>query len=76
MGDRAECLYELSEYYRLKGEYLKSYVYSNRGMEIKYPENRFLFLEKDIYDFKIKDEFAISSYYIGEYEKSFIKKIQ
>ena len=70
MKDRSECLYELSKYFRLKGNYIKGYLYGNLGRKIPFPSHRVLFLHKDVYDWKLNDETAISAYYIGKHNDS------
>lgn len=70
MKDRSECLYELSKYYRLKGNYIKGYMYGQLGRDIPYPPNRVLFLHRDVYDWRIHDETAISAYYIGKHDEA------
>jgi hypothetical protein len=70
MKDRSECLYELSKYYRLKGNYIKGYTYGQLGRKIPYPSHRVLFLHRDVYDWRIHDETAISAYYIGKHDEA------
>lgn len=65
MKDRSECLYELSKYFRLKGNYTKGFLYGELGRHIPFPKNRVLFLHKDIYDWRLLDETAINAYYLG-----------
>ena len=71
MRDRSECLYYLAFYFRQKKQFVKAYMYASLGVKIKFPMNRFLFLEKDIYDRKIIDECAISSFYTGRHEECY-----
>lgn len=70
MKDRSECLYELSKYFRLKGNYMKGYVYGQLGRKIPYPSHRVLFLHRDVYDWRLHDETAISAYYIGKHDEA------
>ena len=70
MKDRSECLYELSKYYRLKGNYPKGYIYGELGRKIPYPKYRVLFLHRDIYEWRLADETAISAYYIGKHDEA------
>ena len=71
MRDRSECLYYLAFYLRSKDKFTKAYLYSSLGCKIPFPRNRFLFLEKDIFDYKIFDECAISAFYTGRYEECY-----
>ena len=65
--DRIENLYEIVNYYRINGKINLAYMFykiaSERRKEIKNWD--FLFLEKDIYDFKLDYEFSILGYYIN-----------
>jgi hypothetical protein len=70
MRDRSECLYELAKYYRIKGDYDKGYFYAKIGSKIPFPTHRVLFLYKDVYNWRLKDELGICSYYIGRYNES------
>jgi hypothetical protein len=73
MRDRSECLYELSKYFRLKGNYAKAYLYASIGAKIPFPKHRVLFLHKDVYKWRLKDELAICSFYLGKYNESIIQ---
>jgi glycosyltransferase involved in cell wall biosynthesis len=68
MRDRVECLYDLSKYFRLKGNYAKGYLYAELGRRIKFPSHRVLFLHKDMYEWRIHDECAISAFYLGKHD--------
>jgi tetratricopeptide (TPR) repeat protein len=70
MKDRSECLCELAKFFRMKGNYTKAYVYAKLGVDIPYPQNRVLFVYKDVYTWRLKDEVAICSYYLGKYDES------
>jgi hypothetical protein len=70
MKDRSECLYELSKYFRLKGNFTKGYLYGSLGRKIPFPTHRVLFLHKDVYDWRLTDETAISAYYIGRHTEA------
>lgn len=62
-GKRSESLYRLAKYYRIQGK-------NNIGLKIAlwaktlpYPTDRSLFLEKDVYEFKLDEEISICAYY-------------
>lgn len=61
---RAEALFYLSWFCRRNNEFDKAYFYSKIGMTITQPVTG-LFIESACYDWRMKDEAAISSYYIG-----------
>jgi tetratricopeptide (TPR) repeat protein len=67
---RAEPLYELARYFRLKKQYGKAYAFGKAALGITKPDDR-LFVAQDIYDWKILDELGISSYYIKDYDLSY-----
>lgn len=71
LPSRAEPLYEISKYNRMKGNFEKAYKYAKLGSTIPFPSDQTLFVFKDVYDWKIWDELGISSYYIGKYQESF-----
>lgn len=71
MKDRSECLYTLAKYFRDKKKFTKAYLYASLGTKIPYPNDKFLFLEKDIFDMKIFDECAISAFYTSRFEECF-----
>jgi len=68
---RAEPLYELALMYRLKHNFEKSYHYACMALKIEFPKDLGLFISKDVYDWKNKDECSISAYYLKKYQASF-----
>lgn len=71
MRDRSECLFYLAHYFRLKNNFTKGYMYAKMGTKIPFPNHRQLFLEKDIFDWKIFDECAVSAFYTQRYDECF-----
>jgi hypothetical protein len=61
---RAETLYKLAEYYRLNGEFYKSYHYIQLGSKIDYPHDNVLFVEKFPYTGGFLYEKSIVEFYI------------
>jgi hypothetical protein len=70
MKDRSECLYELAKYFRIKGNYIKAYGVAKLGASIEFPTYRVLFLHKDVYDYRLKDETAVSAFYLGKHDEA------
>jgi hypothetical protein len=72
-ADRIECLYGLVAYHRtITKNYFKSYMYGKMALEIKtLPKRRFLFVEKDIYDYKLMCELANTCYHLGKNEDAY-----
>ena len=66
---RAEPLYRLSSYYRLKKNYLLGYLLSRMGLSIERPAD-VLFVEGWVYDYGLLLEYSICTYWLGKYEES------
>lgn len=71
MKNRSECLHTLAFYLRSKNKFTKAYIYASLGCKIPFPNECHLFVERDIFDFKILDECAVSAYYVQKYEHCF-----
>ena len=73
--NRIENLYEIINYYRINGKNELAYMFykiaSDKRKEIKNWD--FLFLEKDVYDFKLDYEFSILGYYINPEKKDLVE---
>jgi hypothetical protein len=69
--DRAESLYELARIHRMNENPRLGYLFSKAGLEIPFPENDILFLSRDIYDWKILDEFASTAFYMGDHQNGY-----
>ena len=65
----AEPLYQLAVYCRNKNWYAQGYMFSKTGSHIPYPTD-LLFVEKDIYEWRILDELAIAAYWTERYQES------
>lgn len=66
---RSESLYYLSVYCRTRSFYDKAYFFSKIGISINKPTEG-LFIDMPCYNWKLADELAISSYYIGKKAES------
>ncbi|MFI5344095.1 MAG: glycosyltransferase [Chlamydiales bacterium] len=65
---RAEPLYYIANYYRLKGDYLSGYLIASMAYNIPTPDDT-LFVRKWMYDYGIPIELSICAYWIGKYEE-------
>jgi hypothetical protein len=65
----AEPLYQLAVYCRSKNWYTQGYMFAKTGSLISYPTD-LLFVEKDIYEWRMLDELAIGAYWTGHYQDS------
>lgn len=68
---RAEPLYYLARWAREKNNFALSAMIARAGTGIERPADSVLFVEEDVYTWKLIDELAISCYYTGKYEESF-----
>lgn len=67
---RLEAIYELIKYCRMNKLPCVGYHFGHKLVYQKYPDKDILFIKKDIYDYKLKDEVSICAYYAGEYLES------
>jgi glycosyltransferase involved in cell wall biosynthesis len=66
---RAESLYQLARRYRERRAFATGKVFAEAAMAISEPSDR-LFVESDIYVWRALDEYAICSYWVGNYLES------
>lgn len=66
---RAEALWQLASYYRERQRYAEGYLYAKVGKDIPLPAD-ILFLQRDVYEWRLLDEFAVCAYWIGQYRES------
>ena len=59
---RAEPLYDLAAYYRLKGENAAAFLFADKGLAIPRPDD-LLFVEDSIYTHNLASEFSIVAWY-------------
>jgi glycosyltransferase involved in cell wall biosynthesis len=64
LPERSESLYSLALYFRNRKNFIKGYCYACLGMRIEQPEG--LFIESDVYRYKLMDEAAVDAYWIGK----------
>jgi tetratricopeptide (TPR) repeat protein len=72
---RVENLYEIVHYYRNIGKNELAYTFYELAdfAKQKYPSTDHLFLQKDIYDYKLDYEFSILGYYCNRHNKDITK---
>jgi len=61
---RAEAVYEMTKYHRIKGNQKRAYEYYLIGKKIQKPTIPLLFLHDSVYDFLFDYEFTILAYYL------------
>ncbi len=67
---RAEPLVKLARIYRDRRRYVLAHLFAKRAMEIPRPAADHLFIEGACYDWLIRDEYAVATYWTGEYRES------
>lgn len=67
---RAEPIYQLTKYFRVKRQFDKGYKYGMMAIDLEFPKNDVLFVQDYVYQYALKDEVAICAYYVGEYKQS------
>lgn len=65
---RIESLHYLAAYCRRRNAFDKAYFYAKRAQNTPQPNG--LFIEKEIYDWKMTDELAIAAFYVGAKEEA------
>jgi glycosyltransferase involved in cell wall biosynthesis len=63
---RAESLYELARYCRLRSRFALACVYASTACETRRPDDA-LFVAESVYQWRAKDEFAVSAYHTGRF---------
>lgn len=71
LPSRAEPLYQLATYNRIKGNHTIAYQYAKKGSLIPFPKEQILFISDEVYNYLIWDELAVSAYNIGNYQESY-----
>jgi glycosyltransferase involved in cell wall biosynthesis len=67
---RAEALIDICTHYRLVKKWHMCYYYASLANTLVKPEQA-LFIEDDVYNWRIKDELAIAAYWLGQYQQSY-----
>jgi len=66
---RAEPLWQLARYFRENNRFAQGYIYAKAGKDMPRPTD-LLFVQSDVYEWRLLDEFSICAYYIGQYSES------
>ncbi len=66
---RAEALWQLASYCREQKRYAEGYLFAKSGQDIPLPAD-ILLLRRDVYEWRLLDEFAVCAYWIGQYRES------
>ena len=68
---RAEPLHTLAEFLRSKKRFVLGYNFAKIGSTIPLPESDMLFIWRDVYEFRILDELAVSAFWSGRVKECF-----
>jgi len=68
-ANRAEPLHELARYFRERSLHARAYVFASTGSVLPRPQDR-LFVEVDVYSWRLLDELAVAAYWTGRYAES------
>ena len=66
---RAEPLFHLARIHRLNNNPHLGYAFAMLGLDIPYPENDILFLNEQIYQWQLLDEFASTAFYVNDIDR-------
>jgi hypothetical protein len=64
---RAEPLYAIALHYDALGQHALTFLFARRGAELPLPVRDTLFVDEDVYTWKLADLVGTSAYWIGEY---------
>lgn len=68
--DRAESLYRIGIYYQVQQQYPLAYLFFAHAMQIAYPANDVLFVEKEVYNYFLPLEFSVTCFYVGRHDEA------
>lgn len=72
---RAESLWAAARLCRAFSRFDQGYRFAKQGLKVRYPEGA-LFVGQGVYEWAMLDEFAIASYWTGQYRESRIASMQ
>ncbi len=68
---RSEPLYYIAKHYREIGDFVNGYKYAKQAARIPYPERAVLFIFKNIYTYKARDELSRCALGLNKYHESY-----
>ena len=66
---RAEPLFKIAWHYYQKKSWALCYLFARRGAELPFPEKATLFVDREVYTWKLLDLVGTSAYYVGAFEE-------
>jgi len=67
---RAEPLYDIAQHYLKQNNHSQVCFFANIGRYIPYPKDDSLFVDKDIYSYKLGEMLSVSAYYDAHYRQN------
>lgn len=67
---RAEPLHALAKWHRELGMFAQASMFARAGLRVAFPESEILFVESDVYLWRLKDELAVSTFFLGRFQES------
>jgi len=68
---RREPLFELLRYYRKTDQHHLAILFGEKAVKISFPLKDVLFVEADVYEWRVEDELSVSYYWTGRYQESY-----
>lgn len=62
---RAEPLYEIADYYHRLDDHANAALYASMAAQLPFPDAETLFVDRDVYEWKALDLFAVHAYYMS-----------
>lgn len=66
---RGEALSRLSIHYRTVAEHYTAMLFIDKGLKLPLPQDRQLFVERHVYDYRFHYELSVCAYYTGEIDR-------
>lgn len=72
---RAEPLYALASYYRDKGQWNLAYLFASRAVQVPYPDEDIIFVDRGIYEWGCLLERSIAAWWVGDRETAYLDSL-
>lgn len=68
--DRAEPLFRIGVHHQAAGEHAVAHLFFSRGMRLPVPAGNRLFVDRNVYDYLLPVEYAVSAFYVGDHAEA------
>jgi hypothetical protein len=65
-----EVMKELAWFLMERKQWVRAYEYAKKALDVPFPAEDMLFIERAPYEWQLKDALAIAAYYVGKFEES------